>query len=105
MSTRLRRPSIIRQLSITVLLVAFQAYLGFSLLNGQFGLKGQQILNQNIIQLDTENARLSAQIDDLRHRISLLDPERLDPDMLAELARSRLSMARADEILVHTQDL
>lgn len=105
MSTRLRRPSIIRQLSITVLLVGFQAYLGYSLLNGQFGLKGQAVLIQEIVELDTEKARLSAQIDDLRHRISLLDPERLDPDLLAELARSRLSMAQEDEILIHTSDL
>lgn len=100
MSTRLRRPSIIRQLSITFLLVAFQAYLGFSLLHGQYGLKGQEQLRQDIVELEAERALLNTQVEDLRHHVSLLDPQRLDPDLITELAHSQLSMAREDEVLV-----
>ncbi|MCB9993795.1 MAG: septum formation initiator family protein [Hyphomicrobiaceae bacterium] len=100
MSTRLRRPSIIRQLSITVLLIAFQAYLGYSLLHGQYGLKGQEQLRQDIVELEAERALLNTQVDDLRHHLSLLDPARLDPDLITELARSQLSMAHENEILV-----
>ena len=43
---------------------------------------------------------LQAEIDDYRHRATLMDPRRLDPDIVTERARSLLNMANTDDIIV-----
>ena len=43
----------------------------------------------------TENQRLA-----LEHKVSLLRPESIDPDMLDELARSQLEMTGPSELVV-----
>lgn len=101
MSTRLKRPSLIKQALIACLLLGFQIYLGHSALNGQFGLHGQDQLKLEIAQLEAEKARLAIQVRDLKHRISLFDPSKLDPDVLTELARAHLALANENDILVH----
>lgn len=100
MSTRLKRPSVFRQLGITVLLLGFLAYLGLSALSGQFGFESKQKLLDDIEVLKAEQATLQARIDDFDKRIALFDPERLDPDMLTEQARISLSMANPDDVLI-----
>lgn len=100
MSTRLKRPSLLRQLSVTTLLLGSLVYLGFSALTGQFGIESKEQLLEDIQVLSAEKARLAARIEDYNKRIALLDPQRLDPDMLTERARISLSMAHPNDILV-----
>ena len=87
MSTRLRRPSLWRQLAITGVLVAFQGYLGWSAIGGNFGIESQKLMQADIANLKAKSAGLDAEIDAYRHKVSLFDPKSLDPDILTEKAR------------------
>ena len=100
MSTRLRRPSIWRGLLITAGLLAFQGYLGWNAIGGNFGFEGQKAMTADIVDLKTQSAALQAEIDAYRHKISLFDPAKLDPDILTERARALLSMAQIGDMVV-----
>ncbi len=100
MPTRLKRPSLWRSLAVTTLLVAFQGYLGYNALRGQFGVESQKQMTSEIEDLQARSAGLKAEIDAYRHRVDLFKADRLDPDILTERARALLNMARADDIIV-----
>ena len=100
MSTRLRRPSLWRQLLVTAGLVAFMGYLGYSAIGGNFGIEGRKALLADIGELKVQSAALQAEIDSYRHKVSLFDPKKLDPDILTEKARSMLAMAQAGDVVV-----
>jgi cell division protein FtsB len=100
MSTRLRRPSIWRQLMVTAGLVAFQAYLGWSAIGGNFGIESQKLMKAEIVDLKVQSAALQAEIDAYRHKVELFNPGKLDPDILTERARALLSMAQIGDMVV-----
>lgn len=100
MPTRLKRPSIWRPLALTVALLGFQGYLGFSAIGGQFGTDSRTQILLDIDQLENRSAALQAEIDAYRHRATLMDSTRLDPDIITERARALLNMANADDIVV-----
>ncbi|MCF6326697.1 MAG: septum formation initiator family protein [Devosiaceae bacterium] len=100
MTTRLKRPALFRHFFIGALLISFQVYLGYGAVNGRFGLESQGEMLAEIEDMQKETSVLQAQIDAYRHRISLFDPDRLDPDIINEKARELLSMADPDDIIV-----
>jgi len=100
MSTRLRRPSLWRQLSVTAMLLAFQGYLGYSAISGNFGIEGRKQLNADIADLKVTSGGLQAEIDSYRHKVALFDPHKLDPDILTEKARAMLSKAQIGDMVV-----
>jgi cell division protein FtsB len=100
MSTRLKRPSFWRQLALAGLLIAFQGYLGFNVLSGQFGIESQRQIQAEIGELKAQSAALQAEIDAYRHRVALFTPQRLDPDIVSEQARALLSVSQADDLIV-----
>lgn len=100
MSTRLRRPSIWRQLLVTAALVAFQGYLGWNAIGGNFGVESQKLMKAEIVDLKVQSAALQAEIDAYRHKVDLFDPNKLDPDLLTERARALLSMAQIGDMVV-----
>lgn len=101
MTTRLKRPSKLKQLAITLLLLAFQGYLGYSAISGQYGIEGRKEMRRDIVALKADSARLDVEIQSLKQRIDLYNPERLDPDILSERALALLSMAHVkDRILL-----
>lgn len=102
MSTRLKRRAVWRSLLITVLLIAFQCYLGFNMIGGQFGVTSQKQMRVDIEALKAQSATLQADIDSYRHKASLFDPSKLDPDILTEKARALLQMAQPDDLIVMT---
>ena len=102
MTTRLRRPSIWRQLLVTAALLAFQGYLGWSAIGGNFGIESQKLMKADIVDLKVQSAALQAEIDSYRHKVNLLDPRKLDPDLLTERARALLSMAQIGDMVVMT---
>ncbi|ODS83554.1 MAG: hypothetical protein ABS47_20535 [Devosia sp. SCN 66-27] len=81
-------------------LVAFQGYLGYSVVTGQFGIESQDVLEVEINELAAKSGALQAEIDSFRHRIDLFQTTRMDPDLVSERARALLSMAQPDEIVV-----
>jgi hypothetical protein len=57
-------------------------------------------MQREIGELEAKSAMLKAEIDSYRHRATLFDPQKLDPDILTERARALLNMAQADDIVV-----
>jgi len=100
MSTRLRRPSLWRQLLVTAALLAFQGYLGYSAINGNFGIEGRKSMLADIDDLKATSGALSAELDSYRRKVALFDPKSLDPDILTEKARALLSMAQIGDMVV-----
>lgn len=100
MSTRLKRPPFWRPLALTVTLLCFQGYLGYSAISGQFGIENREQIIADIEVLQDRSSALQARIDAYRHRVSLMNPRHLDPDIVTERARALLNMANADDVLV-----
>ena len=102
MSTRLRRTAIWRSLLVTALLVAFQGYLGFNVIGGQYGIESQKQIRIDIVNLKSQSATLAAEIESYQQKTSLFDASNLDPDILTEKARALLQMAQPDDLIVMT---
>lgn len=100
MPTRLKRPSLVRRLAATAALVGLQIYLGYSALGGQYGIESQRQMQLRLGELETREAALDAEIAIYRERISLLDPNKLDPDLLTERARALLGMSHPRDVIV-----
>lgn len=100
MPTRLKRPPFWRPLALAIALLGFQGYLAYSALQGQFGIENRGQILLDIDQLKSRSAALQAEIDAYRHRATLMDTRRLDPDLITERARAMLNMAHTDDILV-----
>jgi cell division protein FtsB len=100
MPTRLKKRAIWRPLALSVALLCFQGYLGFSAIGGQFGTENRKQIISDIEVLKSRSAALQAEIDAYEHRATLMDTRRLDPDLVTERARALLNMANADDILV-----
>jgi cell division protein FtsB len=105
LTTRLSRPSIWRQLLLTLGLVGFQAYLGYHAIGGQFGIESQKQMHLDLVELRERSAALQVEIDSYRHKVDLFDPQHLDPDILTERARALLSMAQIGDMVVMTDPL
>lgn len=105
MSTRLKRPAFWRHVGVSLILVAFQGYLGYSFFTGQFGVESQDVLEVEIEELGAASAALGAEIESYRHRISLFKSSSLDPDLVSERARALLAMSEPDDYLVMVNPL
>lgn len=100
MPTRLKRRPFWRPLGLAIALLAFQGYLGYSAISGQFGIESREAIHNDIQVLKDKSSALQAEIDSFEHRNSLMNPRHLDPDIVTERARALLNMANADDILV-----
>ena len=60
MSTRLKRPALWRSLLVTSLLIAFQVYLGYNVIGGQYGITSQKQMRVDIEDLKAQSASLAA---------------------------------------------
>jgi len=49
-------------------------------------------------------ATLTAERDELKNRVALLDPNNVDPDMASELVRKDLNVARPDEYVIQLDE-
>lgn len=80
------------------------AYFGFHLLAGERGLRAWVRVGDDLAIARAELEVSRAEEAALAHRVGLMRPESLDPDMLDEQARMTLGYARADEVIVLTTD-
>lgn len=98
MVSRSRLKAIMTGLALYTIAAALIAYFGVNAYTGKYGLNARQELDQEIVQLTDELARLKAERGAAEKRVSLLRPDRVDPDMLDERARYQLDY-------VHPRDL
>jgi cell division protein FtsB len=99
MVSRARLKSFLTGLALYTMAAALVGYFGVNAYTGKYGLNARLELDQEIVALTTELARLKRERTDSEHRISLLRPDRLDPDMLDERARYQLDYANPHDLV------
>ena len=102
MVSRSRLKSILTGLALYTMAAAMIGYFGVNAYTGKYGLNARQELDQEIVALTSELARLKQERAEGEQRVSLLRSDRVDPDMLDERARALLNYARKDDIIVFT---
>ena len=91
MVTRTRLRAVLTALGLYAVAALIIGYFGLSAYTGAHGLKAKQDLAQQQINLTEERDRLVAERKAWEHKVSLLRPDNLDPDMLDERARAMLN--------------
>ena len=99
MVSRARLKSFLTGLALYAMAAALIGYFGINAYTGKYGLNARQELDQEIIALTSELARLKRERADSEHRVSLLRSDRVDPDMLDERARFQLDYANPRDLV------
>lgn len=99
-TTRQRKQSVLRRLTIPTAALSVLAYFGFHALNGELGLVGRARIERQEALLQAELDALVKERSLLLSKVSLLRPESLDPDMVDERARQSLNLVQKDELVI-----
>src|SRR5215813_13466481 len=99
MVSRTRLKSFLTGLALYTMAGLLVSYFGINAYTGKYGLNARQELDQEIIALTSELARLKRERADSEHRVSLLRSDRVDPDMLDERARFQLDYANPRDLV------
>jgi cell division protein FtsB len=75
-------------------------YFSYHMVRGNHGLIAYMNLQAKVEQAETRYAQVHGERTDLEHRVALLRPDNLDPDMLEEQARTMLDFVHPDEIVI-----
>ena len=100
MVSRSRLKSVLTGLALYTMAAMIVGYFGVNAYTGKYGLNARQELDQEIIALTSELARLKKERAEGEQRVSLLRSSGIDPDMLDERGRYQLDYANPQE-LVH----
>ena len=98
MVTRRRIRTIVNALALYTIAALLIGYFGINAYTGNRGLRAKQDLDQQIAELSSELAGLGAERVNWERRVSLLQPESIDPDMLDERARALLNYVDPREL-------
>ncbi|GGF14983.1 cell division protein [Aliidongia dinghuensis] len=79
-------------------------YFAYHLVEGDRGLIAWVRLTQQIRAAKVEQARVHEERLEAAHRVSLLRPEHLDPDLLDEQARAALNLIGPGEVVILNND-
>src|SRR6201993_1802776 len=99
MVSRNRLKSFLTGLALYTMAAAMIGYFGINAYTGRYGLNARQELDQEIIALTAELARLKKERAESEQRVSLLRSDRVDPDMLDERARFQLDYANPHDLV------
>ncbi|MGN6410452.1 MAG: FtsB family cell division protein [Nitrobacter sp.] len=100
MVSRSRLKSLLTGLALYTMAAMIVGYFGVNAYTGKYGLNARQELDQEIVALTSELARLKAERAEGEKRVALLRSSGIDPDMLDERARFQLDYANPRD-LVH----
>lgn len=93
-----------RRFDLIVTCVCF-ALLGYFAWHAWKGPRGYPLRDQLYAEMAVLDAKFEAEQKvrlQLEHKASLLRPESIDPDILDEMARSQLQMARPGDLVAYT---
>jgi cell division protein FtsB len=93
MVTHRRRRTILTALGLYAFAALFVGYFGVNAFTGNHGLRAQAGLEKQFVTMQAELTDLKAERAHWERRVSLLRPDRIDPDMLDERARALLGLA------------
>jgi cell division protein FtsB len=99
MVSHTRFKSFLTGLALYVMAAGLIGYFGVNAYTGKYGLHAQAALDQEMVALTSELARLKQERVVLEQRVSLLRAESLDPDMLDERARFQLEFAHPRDLV------
>ena len=99
MVSRQRLRSFLTGLALYMMAAAMVGYFGVNAYTGKYGLNARLELDQEIVALTTELARLKRERAESEQRVSLLRSDRVDPDMLDERARFQLDYANPHDLV------
>lgn len=89
-----------RQIIVPGLCVMAVAYFGYHAVQGDYGLLSWWRLSGQLEELKVESDATVAERERLQHRVNLMRPDALDPDMLDERARQTLGLIHPDEVIL-----
>ena len=99
MVTRARLKSLLTGLALYTMAAAIVGYFGVNAYTGKYGLNARQELDHEIIALTSELVRLKRERAEGEQRVSLLQSDRVDPDILDERARYQLDYANPRDLV------
>ena len=99
MVSRSRLKSFLTGLALYTIAAAMIGYFGVNAYTGKYGLNARQELDQEIVALTSELARLKRERAEGEQRVSLLRADRVDPDMLDERARYQLDYVNPHDLV------
>ena len=99
MVSRRRLHSFLTGVALYTMAAGMVGYFGVNAYTGKYGLNARQELDQEIIALTSELARLKRERAEGEQRISLLRSDRMDPDMLDERARYQLDYTNPRDLV------
>jgi cell division protein FtsB len=99
MVSRSRLKSLLTGLALYTMVAAMIGYFGVNAYTGKYGLNARQELDQEIIALTSELARLKQERTQGEQRVSLLRSDRVDPDLLDERARYQLDYVNPHDLV------
>ena len=99
MVSRARLKSFLTGVALYTMAAAIVGYFGVNAYTGKYGLNARQELDQEIIALTSELARLKQERLEGEKRVSLMRSDRVDPDMLDERARFQLDYANPHDLI------
>jgi cell division protein FtsB len=100
MVSRRRARGILTALALYVVAGALIGYFGFHAFNGQRGLHARHLIDQQMVELTAELDRLKLERSQWDRKVSLLRPDRIDPDTLDEQARLLLNVAHPNDLVM-----
>jgi cell division protein FtsB len=100
MIARTRSGRILQGLALHLGAALIIGYFAFQAYHGDFGLLAQRAFEQEIAALTIERDALRADRAYWEHRVSLLRADRLDPDLVEELARRELGFAQPNDLVL-----
>ena len=89
-----------QRVGFALLNVCVMGYFGYHVIIGDHGLLSRWRLADEVGRLELKLAKLNQRRERLEHKVSLVRPESLDPDMLDERARIILNLAHPNEITI-----
>jgi cell division protein FtsB len=99
MVSRSRLKSVLTGLALYTMAAMIVGYFGVNAYTGKYGLNARQELDQEIIALTSELARLKKERAEGEQRVSLLRSSSIDPDMLDERVRYQLDYANPRDLV------
>ncbi|GAB1716120.1 MAG: Septum formation initiator [Nitrobacter sp.] len=99
MVSRSRLKSVLTGLALYAMAAMVVGYFGVNAYTGKYGLNARQELDQEIVALTSELARLKAERAESEKRVALLRSSGIDPDMLDERVRYQLDYANPRDLI------
>jgi cell division protein FtsB len=93
--------TLLRRAGLPAAVLIAISFFGYNAVMGPTGVVAAKELRVELAQKNDEFAALSKKRAELKNRVDLLDPKRgADPDMVDELVRKQLNVARPDEVII-----